>query len=186
MKNKIKIGEILERVRDPIEIEDLKSYKRITIRINHQGVSVRDIVKGASIGTKNQFRVSAGDFILSKIDARQGAFGIIPQEADGGIITGNFWTYRVKNKKVNIDWFLQFTQSGHFLDLCKRSSSGNTHRKYLNEEIFLNHELDVPELDSQFKIIENIKLCKRLEAEISTLQHRVSQLIKSLHSASFN
>jgi restriction endonuclease S subunit len=186
MKNKIKVGEILERIKDPVEIEDLKSYKRITIRINHQGVSVRDVIKGASIGTKNQFKVSAGDFILSKIDARQGAFGIVPVEAHGGIITGNFWTYRVKNKKVNIDWFLQFTQSEHFLDLCKRSSSGNTHRKYLNEDIFLNHELDVPELDSQIKIIENIKLCRKLEEEIALLQSRVSQLIDSLHSDSFN
>ncbi|HKQ25790.1 MAG TPA: restriction endonuclease subunit S [Burkholderiales bacterium] len=148
-----RVGEMLLRLKTPVEIRDSESYKRLTIRINHQGVSVRDTEIGANIGTKNQFRVCAGDFILSKIDARQGAFGIVPREADGGIITGNFWTYRVDNEIVDTDWFLQFTNSDDFLDLCKRSSTGNTHRKYLNEDIFLNHELAIPSLDEQRKAV---------------------------------
>lgn len=144
---------MLLRLKTPVEILDSEIYKRLTIRINHNGVSVRDTVPGVSIGTKNQFRVCAGDFILSKIDARQGAFGVVPPEADGGIITGNFWTYRVDNKLVDTDWFLQFTNTNDFLELCQRSSTGNTHRKYLDEEIFLNHELEIPSLEDQRKAV---------------------------------
>lgn len=186
MKTKIKIGDILKRVKNPVEIRNDDLYKRLTIRINHQGVSVRDVVKGVSIGTKNQFKVTSGDFILSKIDARQGAFGIVPEEANGAVITGNFWTYRLANHQVSLDWFLHFTKTESFLDLCKRSSSGNTHRKYLNEEIFLEHELFVPSLDEQKRIIENIKLCKDLENELNNLKTRVNELISSLHLKAFN
>ena len=186
MKNKTKIGDILKRTKIGIEIQNDEIYKRLTIRINHQGVTVRDKVKGINIGTKSQFIASSGDFILSKIDARQGAFGIVPAEGDGAVITGNFWTYKLANNKVNLDWFLHFTKSENFLDLCKRSSSGNTHRKYLNEEIFLGHELFVPDLSEQEKIVENINLCKELEQEVVSLQARVIRLVEKIHSLAFS
>lgn len=162
---------MLVRLKTPVEIQDSEVYKRLTIRINHQGVTLRDTEIGAQIGTKNQFRVRAGDFILSKIDARQGAFGIVPEEADDGIITGNFWTFRVDNDLVDTEWFLQFTNSDAFLNLCKRSSTGNTHRKYLNEEIFLNHELVIPPLEEQRKVVVS---CKAGREGVDEVQHEIT------------
>lgn len=170
---------MLLRLKTPVEILDSETYKRLTIRINHNGVSVRDTVPGVSIGTKNQFRVCAGDFILSKIDARQGAFGIVPPEADNGIITGNFWTYRVDNKIVDTDWFLQFTNTDDFLELCKRSSTGNTHRKYLDEEIFLNHELEIPALEDQRQAVVSCTFGKERVEEIQReITHQEALLAK--------
>ena len=43
---------------------------------------------------------------MSKIDARNGAFGIVPPEADGAIITGNFWVYDVNPEIANIDYLI--------------------------------------------------------------------------------
>lgn len=171
MATKRRVRDMLLRLKTPVEIQDTEFYKRLTIRINHQGVSVRDTEIGAKIGTKSQFRVRAGDFILSKIDARQGAFGIVPSEADDGIITGNFWTYRVDNQLVDTEWFLQFTNSDAFLDLCKRSSTGNTHRKYLNEAIFLNHELAIPSLEEQRKAVVS---CKAGNKRVEEIQHEIT------------
>jgi len=175
---------MLLRLKTPVEIQNSKFYKRLTIRINHQGVSVRDTEIGAKIGTKNQFRVRAGDFILSKIDARQGAFGIVPPEADDGIITGNFWTYRVDNQLVDTEWFLQFTNSKAFLELCKRSSTGNTHRKYLNETIFLNHELVIPSLEEQRKAVvackDGNKCVEEVQQEITHQQSLLAKLKQAI------
>ncbi len=72
------------------------------------------------------------------------------------------------------------------MDLCKRTSSGNTHRKYLNEVEFLNHELEIPDMDEQIRIVENIKLCRLLDGEIDLLKKRVGLLIESIHSKAFN
>ena len=167
MKRK-RIGDLLERLKDPVEIQDEKSYKRLTIRINHRGVTLRDTEIGANIGTKKQFRVCGGDFILSKIDARQGAFGIIPDEGDGAIITGNFWSYKVDTEKVDTEWFLHFTNSPIFIDLCKRSSTGNTHRKYLDESVFLSHELDIPEVAEQKDQVAEYESQKRTASLVAS------------------
>ena len=37
--------------------------------------------------------VSKGQFILSGIDSRNGAFGVIPDELDGAIVTNGFWYF---------------------------------------------------------------------------------------------
>ena len=175
-----KIGAFIHRSKIPIEIENDKEYKRVTIRINHNGVSLRDIEIGKKIGTKKQFILKAGQFILSKIDARYGAFGIAPQEVDNAIITGNFWAYDVDFNKVNIEWFNQFTNSKNFYELCERASSGITHRKYLDESFFLNYEIQLPSIEEQFLQIEKIKNLQIKFRSLTLEQSRQLDLIKKL------
>ena len=175
-----KIGDFLKRVRVPVQIEDGKLYKRVTIKIKHQGISVRDEVFGIEIGTKSQFIVKEGLFLMSKIDARYGAFGIIPSEVDGGIITGNFWAYEVDKSVVNIECFNLFISSQSFYDICEKASSGTTHRKYISEDIFLNLEIELPIFTDQLKLVEDFK-CKKinfitLQTELKTQATLLTQL----------
>lgn len=178
-----KFKDFLKRSKIPILIENEQVYKRVTIKIKHNGVSLRDTVKGIKIGTKKQFILKAGQFILSKIDARYGAFGIAPEETDNAIITGNFWAYDVDFNIVNIDWFNQFINSQDFYNFCERASSGITHRKYLNEEAFLNSVIYLPEIKKQQKIIDEFRTNKKSLINISTeLTHQLN-LVKQLRQA---
>lgn len=175
-----KIGEFLKRSKIPIDIEDDVEYNRVTIRINHNGVSLRDSELGKLIGTKKQFILKSGQFIVSKIDARYGAFGIAPVEVDNAIITGNFWAYDVDTDLINIDWFNQFTNSTVFYEVCERASSGITHRKYLDEKFFLNYQILLPSVKEQLIQIEKINSQKVLFGELSTeLTHQLT-LVKKL------
>ncbi len=147
-----KIGEFLKRIKEPISIVDDISYSRVTIRTNNKGLALRDRTPGREIGTKKQFLIKKNQFLLSKIDARNGAFGIVPMQLDGAIITGNFWTFNFDPKLIDINWFNLFTSSSSFIDICSKASSGTTNRKYLDEDKFLNFELDVPSLDYQKEV----------------------------------
>jgi len=133
---------------------------------------VRDEVFGIEIGTKSQFIVREGLFLMSKIDARYGAFGIIPSEVDGGIITGNFWAYEVDKSVVNIECFNLFISSQSFYDICEKASSGTTHRKYISEDIFLSLEIELPIFTDQLKLVEDFKSKKvnfiTLQTELKT------------------
>lgn len=51
------IRSFLKRIKNPIDIEDDKTYKRVTIKTNHNGISLRDEEIGIKIGTKKQFTV---------------------------------------------------------------------------------------------------------------------------------
>ena len=89
----VPLSKILKRVKEPINIEDNTLYKRVTVRNNGRGVVQRDELHGREIGTKRQFIAHAGQLIISRIDARNGAFGIVPKELEGAIVTNDFWLF---------------------------------------------------------------------------------------------
>jgi len=152
-----RIGDILTRNKTQVEVEDGTSYKQVTIRTNYKGVVLRGSQDGATILTKNQFVVAAGQFILSRIDARNGAFGIIPEELEGAIVTNDFLAFAINEDEVEREFFNVFLQSPVFLEACIKASRGNTNRKRVNEDFFLNFQVNLPPLADQHALIKQIR-----------------------------
>lgn len=167
-----RIGDILTRNKTRVTVEDCISYKQVTIRTNYKGVVLRGVQDGATIGTKEQFLVAAGQFILSRIDARSGAFGIIPDELEGAIVTNDFLAFDINEKEVEIEFFNVFLQSPIFLEACIRASRGNTNRKRVDEDFFLNYEVNLPSLQDQNQLIKRIN---KARAGIATAQHEIAR-----------
>ncbi|WML33251.1 N-6 DNA methylase [Clostridium sp. OS1-26] len=182
--NTYKIADLLTRVKEAVNIEDEPYYNRVTIKINNQGIILRDTKQGKEIGTKRQFRVRKGQFLLSKIDARNGAFGIISEEIDRAIITGNFWTYEVNHKLLNIEWFNLYVSLPEFMEICEKTSSGSTNRKYLKEEKFLDFEIALPSIEEQNEMICKYNRIKEsMEWIISELQDSKELILANLLSS---
>lgn len=173
----VKIRSFLSRNKTPIKIEENTYYKRPTIKINGGGVFLRDEVKGEKIGTKKQFLIRGGQFLLSKIDARNGAFGVVPEGLDRGIITGNFWTFDVDYNIIN-PYFLQLiTRTKQFQDLSQSASVGTTNRNYLQEKSFLNFHTPLPSISEQEVIVKNyyskIEQAVTWEQEADTIEKSI-------------
>jgi len=181
---KVKIGDFLHRIKETVNIQDIEEYKRVTIRSKNKGIFLRNIALGKDIGTKKQFIISKGQFLLSKIDARFGAFGIVPENLDKAIITGNFWAYEVDKNIIDIELFNIFVSSKNFIEICSKASSGTTHRKYLDEKKFLNFEIDFPPLEEQKVIIKSYRKKNNynllLQSEIHTQQTLLKKLRQSI------
>lgn len=181
---KVKIGELLTRIKECVNIENDKYYKRVTIRIYHKGVCLRDIEKGENIGTKNQFLVRQGQFIMSRIDAKSGAFGIIPNELDGAVVTNDFLTFEVNKDLIDIEYFELYSQTRAFIDFCSKGSTGTTNRKRLKEELFLNFEITIPEKSEQTEIVNKYKRFKieydEIQEELKHQLNLIGQLRQSI------
>lgn len=181
---KFKVGQILNRVKDAIVIEDGLEYKRLTIRMYHKGVCLRDIELGENIGTKSQFVAQGGQFIMSRIDARNGAFGVIPESIDQAAITNDFLTFTVNEDLVNIDFFELYSQTDDFMQLCIEGSKGTTNRKRLKEEVFLDFEVYLPDVKDQAQLVNKAKklqrLNERLNAELFSQNDLMLQLRQSI------
>ncbi len=149
-----RIGKAITRRKDQMVVEDDKKYKRITIKTNCGGVFVRDEVLGKDIKTKNQYYVKAGQLAVSKIDARNGAFGIVPPEADGAIITGNFWVYDVNPTVASIEYLILLLSSNVFVQAWEDCSNGSGNRLYLQEGKFLSYKIPMPSATKQKQIVD--------------------------------
>lgn len=150
----MRIGEFLKRNKKPVTIQNDVKYKRVTIKVRNGGVVPRDEAMGESIGTKKQFLVSKGQFILSKIDARNGAMGIVPAELDGAVVTQDFLPYDIDTTKVNPQYFVLVCTTKQFIAFCQSCSSGTTNRQRVDEAQFLNIKVPVPLLEEQNKLVE--------------------------------
>lgn len=150
----MRIGEFLKRNKMAISIQDGILYKRVTIRVRNGGVVTRDEVIGENIGTKKQFLVSEGQFIISKIDARNGAMGIVPKELNNAVVTQDFLSYGIDTTKVNPQYFVLVCTTKQFMEFCQSCSSGTTNRQRIDEKLFLNIKVPVPSLTEQEKLVE--------------------------------
>lgn len=177
----LRIGEFLMRNKTTVTIQNGIKYKRVTIRIRNGGVILRDEVLGENIGTKRQFLVSKGQFILSKIDARNGAMGIIPTELDGAIVTQDFLPYDIDTSKINPQYFVLVCTTNQFVAFCQSCSSGTTNRQRVDEAQFINIKVPVPSLEEQEELIaaydKQISLAIDSELEIAAKQHDINNLL---------
>ena len=149
----VSIGDFLTRNDNLISVQDEVDYKRVTVKINNNGVYLRDIETGKYIGTKKQYEVNSGQFILSRIDARNGAFGIIPDELDGAIVTNDFPTFIVNENEINKQFLVLITTTKKFINFAQSCSSGTTNRQRIDIDLFLNVKIPLPSLEEQNQIV---------------------------------
>lgn len=183
MAKEFYIGDFLKRIKRPVDLEPEREYKLVTIKMNHKGVVLRELKKGALIKSK-MYKVQEGDFILSGIDARNGAFGIVPKELDGAIVTNDFWYFEINEEIISKRLFLELTATSWFDEICKRGSDGTTQRIRLQKDKFFNQKVLLPGGNEQEKLLSKILTFKKgqsnLESEIQKQKELVAQLKQSI------
>ena len=101
--------------------------------------------------------MKSGQFILSGIDARNGAFGIVPPELNGAVVTNDFWHFDIDESIITKEYFLWLTSTPFFDDICNKASDGTTNRIRLQADRFYTQELLIPEIESQHEVVKELK-----------------------------
>jgi restriction endonuclease S subunit len=91
---------------------------------------------------------------LSRIDARNGAFGIIPPELDGALVTQDFPMFRIDPAVIIPEYLALLLKSEEFTEICKRASRGTTNRKRLREDLLVEQAIPVPPENVQRQLLE--------------------------------
>ena len=176
------IGSLITRIKEPLLVKNDDIYKRITIKTKGQGIVIRDELKGNLITTKKQFYVHSGQFAISKIDARNGAFGIIPKEAENAIVTENFWVFNLK-ENILIEYLLLILSSEFFTKKWQIISNGSGNRLYLDNDLFQKTLIPVPPISEQKSIIQKFR---ELISQAVILDKKADEEEKSIDTFIFN
>lgn len=182
---RVPLGEVLTRSEEMIEIVPTERYTQVTVRLWGKGVVPRGEVGGLEVASGRRFLVRKGQFILSRIDARHGAFGIVPDELDGAIATNDFPTFEVNEKSASRSFLSWLSRTQDFVHLCRRASEGTTNRVRLKEARFLGMPIPLPDRKEQDRIVAKLDaLSTRIdEARALLLESQVESLslITGLH-----
>jgi type I restriction enzyme, S subunit len=153
---KIKLQELLRRSVETVNPVPDKEYREITVRMWGKGVIERGRVRGSDLSGR-RFTARGGQFIASRIDARHGAMGLVPQSLDGALVTTDFPLFDLNTERIEPAFFAGLCRTAGFIDLCKRASEGTTNRVRMKEERFFALDIPLPPLTEQRRIVARIE-----------------------------
>jgi restriction endonuclease S subunit len=147
--------------KEVVAVAPQTEYNQITVKMQHKGVVLRGTVLGAEVGSV-QLRAKEGDFIISKIDARNGAMGIVPKSLDNAIVTNDFPLFSFSSDCLP-KYFEFVSNTDYFDQKCIQSSEGTTNRVRLKMDRFANIGIPLPPLSEQKRVVEILEKIDALQ-----------------------
>ena len=123
-----------------------------------RGIFTRPPVPGSSFRLGKVQRVRAGDFVYCKIMAWEGAFGLVPTDADNHVMSGAFVVYEPRLDKVVpafLDWYFKVPHI--WREIGSPSTGTNIRRRSLHPAQFEKSQIPLPPLPEQRRIVARIE-----------------------------
>lgn len=99
------------------------------------------------------FAAYPGDIVFSKIDARNGAIGVLPSEISQAVVTSEFPVFTPIPDRLHGEFVKLVLRSGGFLSALRAQASGTSGRKRITPQAFLDLHIPLPSLDEQRAIV---------------------------------
>lgn len=172
-----KLALALERRREPVDRDVFTLHPQYFVSLRFTGeVEQRDL-HGKTTFKGGLFFAHPGDIIYSKIDVRNGAIGIVPDQFPVVVVTSEFPVYRI-NRKVAVSEYIQLVfRTEHFRNIVNSMVSGTSGRKRVQPDDLENVEIPLPSLTEQQAIVE---YWRSAEDRISTIRAQVGRRIKEV------
>lgn len=163
-----------------IQLENTTEYQRITTQLHQKGIVFRDVELGKNIKTKLQFWVETNDIVISKINARKGGFGIVPETLNHAIVSMDYIVLNVDENKILKHFFILILDSEWFSERLQTISEGTIFQR-INVQQFFNLNIPVPSLSTQEAIVHTyqklIAEAKKCEADYELLSSEAAEFI---------
>jgi restriction endonuclease S subunit len=106
---------------------------------------------------KQQKIVKEDQFIVAEIDAKLGAFGVIPKELAGAIVSSHYFLFDLDKSRVNPEYFDYVIRYGSYEKLIQPFVKGTTNYASIRPKDILKLRLPLPDPDIQEIIAERIR-----------------------------
>ena len=152
---------------DKISVEDTSKYKKLTVKLNLQGLE-ENIVKRTMLDTRPFYIRHQGEIIIGKQNYFNGSIAIISKKFDNYICSNAIMSFSISNANIYFIYY-QISQSDY---INKRSYMANgTGQKELSEKDFLNFDIKIPNIEEQNQIANLFSnLDRKIDFETKKLQ----------------
>jgi type I restriction enzyme, S subunit len=151
--------------------KDLDEWSPITIHFDGSIVhrNRKEPFKGG------MFAAYPGDLIFSKIDARNGALGIIPQALSKVVVTSEYPVHVPDGDIVDPEYISLILRTKEFLRVIQSTTSGTSGRKRITPENFRAISIPLPDREVQTTLIK--QYASKLE-QAANLQEEAKRLLR--------
>lgn len=181
----VKLGELLTFDVVPERIVDTADETFVTVRSKCGGAVERPIKDGKTPVAFTGYRIHAGQLVYSRIDARNNAFAIVPDELDGAVVSKDFPVFRIDESQVLPAYLMHFFRAGQLQRAIQQRSKGITNRQRIKEEELLAFPVPLPSLSEQRRIVGILDRADAIRAKRRQLLADYDELPRSLFTEMF-
>jgi type I restriction enzyme, S subunit len=184
---KYALGDILNAVSRPVDVEIDRSYRILGMRWYTQGLFEKESLFGHEIKANKLFRVEEGDLVYNRLFAWKGSFGLVDSKTAGAFVSGEFPCFRVNSEIAEPKFLVWFLSRESLWKDIERKSVGQTNisRLRLKVPVFLSFRIPLPPLDEQRRIANRLDAIATRVEQAQQLQinilDNITKLIVSLH-----
>ena len=146
----VTVGDFFDLADKPEKTTIFDKNKALTVKLRAKGVVKSE--KTTLAGGANYFNRRAGQFVFSKIDLLNGAFGVIPDELDGFASSSDVPAYSFNAKQSSI-FFVNWLKANYEQLEIERTGTSST-LKRVSPEDFLRLPVPAPTFGEQQKIAD--------------------------------
>jgi type I restriction enzyme, S subunit len=181
MPELVPLGSILRRIERFERRDPNTTYKFAGTYSYGRGIFVAQRRKGSDFNLDYVQRIRAGDFVYCKIMAWEGAFGVVPPEADNCVMSGAFVCYKPDVNLVLPEYLAYyFRLENNWRRIGGASKGTNVRRKSLHPQAFEGSTIPLVSLNEQRKVVTRLRHFDTLIQEITALRLRADESLSAL------
>lgn len=181
------LGELLERSRPWIQLDQSSTYRPIGVRGFGRGMIRYPETDADALSKLRYFAVKPGSVIVSNIKAWEGAVCTAWESDDGRIGSNRFLQYTVKDPAVTVEWIERYLLTPEGVALLSAASPGSADRnRTLSMEGFERILIPVPPIAAQRSIGALANTVARAEAVRDQRDVLAAALLPAARNEIFN
>lgn len=171
------LGKCLKVRKEKVDRSQIAFSELQPITIHFDGSIDRRKIDGAREYTMDLYSAKPRDIVVAKIDLKNGAVGIIPDNWHNVAVTGHFAVYEPDRSRLLPEYLHRIIQTSFFKAHLWRNKVGAEGRKEVKLDYFESLQIPIPPLPIQQAIVDR---WQKAQDEIRAANQRVEEIKQSL------
>ncbi len=179
--DRIPLNDVLSLDLDKEKVNPSGLYEMVGVLSYGKGLFNKDEVCGNATSYKIFYKLNEKHIVMSQLFGWEGAIALSNMEFHGKYVSSQFPTFTVDESRLDrefLGWWLK--QPKVWAELKSKSKGMGDRRRTLNPNALLTCEIDLPDIDTQRKIVEKISSVARKVNQLISLRGSVSENFKQL------
>jgi type I restriction enzyme S subunit len=175
---RISLGTVMAPIADRTTVDVASSYPNLGIYSFGRGVFEKQAIDGGGTSATVLNRVSAGQFIYSRLFAFEGAYAHVPSAFDGFFVSNEFPMFDPDPEQLDARWLAAYLRSpARWLELAGSSKGLGVRRQRIPVEAVLAYEVWLPPIPTQRAMVTVLDRLDRAERGRQEVRQRIASLV---------
>lgn len=179
----VQLSDIATQYAAPFSVVADDEYMSLGVKWYAAGVFAREPKLGSAIKGSRLFRVKPQQFIYNRMFATEGSFALVPSELASGVVSNEFPVFDLDESSIVPEYLAFHFQQRRIWEFVAQECVGTTKsRSRWKEERFLAHQISLPPLAEQRRIVDLIGTLDDSIATASAHAENSQRLLQQLRA----